>query len=477
MSENLNNEAEQNTEVLPEQETNNEQPQPNMAKTLSEVVPLDEDSFRKRLLNDLFTKPENSPEKIWLEEELSDWFESQGTPLNENSVEVDIDNADVHSEMWKKVYQDYLDTICYNVKTDSFSLNADKVNSAFETMYDFAAVQFANELSIGKIDKVIKARFETIPQLDEAYFVATIGRDLYGMMKSNEVKTSQIEVENKVQTLEDLHDVNVIDNEQMALGYHNIAIVLERMSRNKSEGSGTNKERLASYDYMNKALRLTADPQLIKTCYEYLPNTQSNKMLYVREACDRALLANDNDKTALYKIHTIYSKTLETEAKTAHFSSAFDENYSEALYHYQEAFNNANTKERKAKVLRNIAKLQKNCDKNASYVTRAELAEHYLTGKAKVRELLRLAADISKPEVKQALFESAANELIDSNEIKAGEKSLLLSNVIHNLRPLYGNDKTKLDNLDKLEKQHCVKPKHKEFSLARMSSKGHDYFS
>lgn len=66
MSENLNNEAEQNTEVLPEQETNNEQPQPNMAKTLSEIVPLDEDSFRKRLLNDLFTKPENSPEKSGL---------------------------------------------------------------------------------------------------------------------------------------------------------------------------------------------------------------------------------------------------------------------------------------------------------------------------------------------------------------------------------------------------------------------------
>lgn len=194
MSENLNNEAEQNTEVLPEQETNSEQPQPNMAKTLSEIEPLDEDVFRERLLNDLLSKPENSPEKIWLEEELSDWFESQGTPPNENN----IDNVDVHSEMWKKVYQDYLDTICYNVKTDSFSLNADKVNSAFETMYDFAAVRFANELSIGKMDKVIKARFETIPQLDEAYFVATIGRDLYGMMNSNEVKTSQIEVENKI---------------------------------------------------------------------------------------------------------------------------------------------------------------------------------------------------------------------------------------------------------------------------------------
>ena len=75
------------------------------------------------------------------------------------------------------------------------------------------------------------------------------------------------------------------------------------------------------------------------------------------------------------------------------------------------------------------------------------------------------------------MYESASNYLIDSAEIKIGEKSLLLSNVIHNLRPLYGNDKTKLDNLDKLEKQYCTKPENKEFSLLRASSKGNDYFN
>ncbi len=472
MSEDLNNATEQNAEE--QQEQNNEQPQPNVAQNINEIEPLDEDVFREKLLQDLFTKPENSPEKIWLDDEVREWFESQGTPLNDNSLDMEVD---IHSEIGEKIYQDYLDTICYKVKTDTFSLNADKVNSAFETLYEFAAVQFASEISTGKMDKVIRARLETIPQLEETYVVATIGRDLYGMMNSDAASTSQIEVENKVQTLEDLHDVNIIDNEQMALGYHNIAIVLERMSRNKNEGLGANKERLASYDYMSKALRLTADPQLIKTCYEYLPNTQNKKMQYVREACDRALVANDGDKTALYKIHTIYSKTLEIENNTSHFTLVSDENYAEAMYHYQEAFANANTKERQAKVLRNMAKLQKNADKAASYVTRAELAEHYLTGKAKVRELLRLASDVSKPETKQALYESAANELIDSAEIKNGEKSLLLSNVIHHLRPLYGNNKTKLDNLDKLEKQYCTKPKNKEFSLLRASSKGNDYFN
>lgn len=174
MSEDLNNATEQNAEE--QQEQNNEQPQPNVAQNINEIEPLDEDVFREKLLQDLFTKPENSPEKIWLDDEVREWFESKGTPLNDNSLDMEVD---IHSEMGEKIYQDYLDTICYKVKTDTFSLNADKVNSAFETMYDFAAVRFANELSIGKMDKVIKARFETIPQLDEAYFVATIGRDLY----------------------------------------------------------------------------------------------------------------------------------------------------------------------------------------------------------------------------------------------------------------------------------------------------------
>ena len=61
MSEDLNNATEQNAEE--QQEQNNEQPQPNVAQNINEIEPLDEDVFREKLLQDLFTKPENSAEK------------------------------------------------------------------------------------------------------------------------------------------------------------------------------------------------------------------------------------------------------------------------------------------------------------------------------------------------------------------------------------------------------------------------------
>ena len=74
------------------------------------------------------------------------------------------------------------------------------------------------------------------------------------------------------------------------------------------------------------------------------------------------------------------------------------------------------------------------------------------------------------------MLECAVNELIDSEDIKAQEKSLLLKNVISKLRPLYGNDKEKLDNLANLEKKYCLKPKEEELLIVRVSSKGGDYF-
>ena len=88
---------------------------------------------------------------------------------------------------------------------------------------------------------------------------------------------------------------------------------------------------------------------------------------------------------------------------------------------------------------------------------------------------MRLSDEVGKKELKPVLLECAVNELIDSEGIQAQEKSLLLKNVISKLRPLYGNNKEKLDNLAKLEKKYCLKPK-EELLIVRVSSKGGDYF-
>lgn len=90
---------------------------------------------------------------------------------------------------------------------------------------------------------------------------------------------------------------------------------------------------------------------------------------------------------------------------------------------------------------------------------------------------MKLSLEAKQPNIKAALLESAANELIDSNTLKAEEKSLLLSNVIHNLRPLYGENKEKLANLQKIEQKYCKKEEKRDFMVGRLSSKGNDYFN
>ena len=40
----------------------------------------------------------------------------------------------------------------------------------------------------------------------------------------------------------------------------------------------------------------------------------------------------------------------------------------------------------------------------------------------------------------------------------------------------YYDEKEKLDNLAKLEKKYCLKPKEEELLIVRVSSKGGDYF-
>lgn len=438
---------------------------------IDNVPPLDVEMFQQKTMSDLFNKPDNTPEKQWLYQQINDYLQAG------SFTEEDAHN--LNHPVYNEIYQNYLNDLTYDIKSDVFSLDADKVNSAIEKLQNLACMQFAGNLESAKqFDKVMRIRLSSVPQLEYAFETAVVGRDIFNMINSssNSVAT-QIEVENKVQSLEDLHDYNIIDNEQMAFGYHNIAILMEQLSRKKSDRMGNNNEQLASYDYMGKALRLTSNPQLIKTCFEYLPDNMNKKMLFVREACDRALENYQNDSAALYKIHTLYGKSMTKEYVKSFLHTKNCSEYKETVYHYKEAFNYADSKEKKIKALRGLAKLQQHTEPEKAFEVRSVLAEQFLEGKTKVRELMKLSLEAKQPNIKAALLESAANELIDSNTLKAEEKSLLLSNVIHNLRPLYGENKEKLANLQKIEQKYCKKEEKRDFMVGRLSSKGNDYFN
>ena len=448
-------------------ETTNDE---NVVESISQIKPLEESQLRYKTLEFLFSTEEH---KKWLQDKLREFYEKG--ELNTDGVITGDD------EIGKKIYQDYMDELCENLKNNSLSLDADKINDSLQVVYKMLDMRLSGNEELNQQD-IIKAayrRVSEIPQLQETFEVVNIGYNIFNML--NRVSTSsgivsRIEVENKIQKLEDFHNANIVNDDQMAMGYHNIAILFENISAQKRDRMGDNNERLASYDYMGKALRLTSNPNLIKTCFEYLPNEMNKKMLFVREACDRVLAANKNDASTLLKIHTLYAKSLVSELNNVGFKiKNEDDYYSEASYHYYEALKYASTKDSKARVLRGLIKLQKNHPEKM-VKTKIMLAEQCLEGKAKVRELLRLSDDVKQKELKPILLESAINELIDSDGIKAQEKSLLLKNVISKLRPLYGDNKEKLDNLANIEKEYCLKPKEVELLITRVSSKGKDYF-
>ena len=260
----------EDTENLQEEKLNAEQQaEENNIPTIDNidnVPPLDVEMFQQKTMSDLFNKPDNTPEKQWLYQQINDYLQAG------SFTEEDAHN--LNHPVYNEIYQNYLNDLTYDIKSDVFSLDADKVNSAIEKLQNLACMQFAGNLESAKqFDKVMRIRLSSVPQLEYAFETAVVGRDIFNMINSssNSVAT-QIEVENKVQSLEDLHDYKIIDNEQMAFGYHNIAILMEQLSRKKSDRMGNNNEQLASYDYMGKALRLTSNPQLIKTCFEYLPD-------------------------------------------------------------------------------------------------------------------------------------------------------------------------------------------------------------
>mgnify|MGYP007115463248 FL=1 len=332
----------EDTENLQEEKLNAEQQaEENNIPTIDNidnVPPLDVEMFQQKTMLDLFNKPDNTPEKQWLYQQINDYLQAG------SFTEEDANN--LNHPVYNEIYQNYLNDLSYDIKSDVFSLDADKVNSAIEKLQNLACMQFASNLESAKqFDKVMRIRLSSVPQLEYAFETAVVGRDIFNMINSssNSVAT-QIEVENKVQSLEDLYDYKIIDNEQMAFGYHNIAILMEQLSRKKSDRMGNNNEQLASYDYMGKALRLTSNPQLIKTCFEYLPDNMNKKMLFVREACDRALENYQNDSAALYKIHTLYGKSMTKEYIKSFLHIKNYSEYKETVYHYKEAFNYADSK-------------------------------------------------------------------------------------------------------------------------------------
>ncbi len=446
--------------------------------TIDELLnaePLTVDELDLLIINTIMDLPAESEDLAWFYQRLDETF-GEEYDLEKNGIAL----ADPRTH---ELAQEYLDKRLKVIKDSTFSLNANTVNDAATEIFELAGLEVdMSNVPMSAQHKIMEHRLVNSPKLLQSFKVMTVSSDIFNMMNAaSQTMATRIEVENKVQQIEDFHAQGIIDNEQAAMGYHNLAMLYEYTEARKNSVSQTKQESRSAHDSLRKALSLTSNPSLIKICFDCLPDSTNNKMILVQEACDRALARPNNTPASLYKTHILYSKALLSEGKPKLYGKQSDNYIDEALYHYDEAYNNAETKERKEKVLRHIIKLQRVTDNNDGYIdARIKLAENFLTGKTKVRELMSISEACDDKEMKKFLMESAVNELIDTNTIKKEEKSLLLKNVIGQLEGMYDPnnkvDASKLEITKKLMKKHCAREGRKETFLIRASSRGHDYF-
>ena len=117
---------------------------------VDDIPPLEPKTFRLNLLKELLNKPQNTPEGQWLMDEFS--------ALNVAEKLSDGHIIDDEDPLFDKIYQDYLDDLSYTIKTDSFSLNADKVNLAIRKLQNLAAMNISEDSQIdnNKFDSLMK---------------------------------------------------------------------------------------------------------------------------------------------------------------------------------------------------------------------------------------------------------------------------------------------------------------------------------
>lgn len=465
--------AEKNIAKTPKKTTNSEEnADTNIKTSIADIPALSYSEFMNSIAEKFFSITEKDENVVWVANNMYETFGPEYSmedfakdfPKDKNTVDL--------------IYK-YKDLLIRNINEKSFSINADELNSGMSDFTKISNIEMdINSTTLENCYAVLNARTKNIPELQNSIDVYKIGRGIYDNLNSNTI-ISDIEIEDTVQKLNNFYNNDKIEAESLARAYHNIAMLFEKRARQNVNPLAYGTSMKHSYEYMRKSLALTCNINLIKTSYEYLPDNMDNKTALTMEACDRAIKKDYLDNEKMYQIHKMYGKLLTKSNVSDIFSSRRNKNMEEAIYHYKQAYEYTDSEEKKANTLRSISKLQKSYDKKEYLKTRTELATRYLSGKTKVRELISLSEEVKISEYKTFFLEGAVNEIVASAEIKNDEKSLLLKNVLTQLRPQYNEkeDASKLKVLDKMEKKFCQPKTEEKIVFTRISSNGKDIFS
>lgn len=394
----------------------------------------------------------------------------------ENEEQVQIVMPPLTEEDVDAMYdRDNLNETLGYIKEAALSMDSGDFDTAMNSFMNIIAVRVdLDKISKEQLDLIVEQRAQGIPEFMETYEVLSVGREFFSLHSRNSFLTN-IVIENLKRDVVDLYDRDIINNDQLAQGYHNIALLFEAYENTKSYYARGDSPQVA--EYMAKALSLTSNIELINTCINYMPEIGEKKVALIREACERALNSNRNqDDEARFSIYSIYAKSYISKNSSGVLNGKNRKDEETALIYYLEALKYARTDKDKIRTLHSIAKLQKKNDKQAYLATQLELTS-YLTGREKILELMTLSKNFEGRD-KTTLLESAVSELVDTSTIPEQERQIMWKNISSDLRTSYGNKKVKIDYLDELEQRYFKSKKQKMIKPKRMSSSlGNDYFT
>ncbi len=406
---------------------------------------------------------------------------------DKNTSVVVVENTDNNNPVSNKTQQLNLsareiNVILERIKNDSLSANPAYVINSLAIFNQLVGIDVdINEISIPELRGIVLQKTYKKPKMNYTFEVITLGNSFCNMANGQSPATIR-GIEELFQKARNLYNADILSNNQMAMAYHNIALIYSNIAKTNISGKGQNDAFNLANKYMVDALSLTDDIRLIKVCDAFLDDKTKNKNKILQNACDRALQKTSaRDAIDRFQIYTLYASTF--ESSTINVNKISDNEYRNekmAASYYKEALKYAVSEEDIMSTLRKIAAKQKAFDPRAYAKTKLTMIEN-LAGKRKVIELLKLAkATGINAKTKIKLLESATNELVDTRSIPKDEKNLLWGNIRNDLSELYGNSNRKINTLNKIESKFFRKTNEANIlpqRLNKRSSKGNNYFS
>jgi len=136
--------------------------------------------------------------------------------------------------------KDELRLILQEIKDEALSLDDNGYETALSSYMDLIGLRVDfSKLTPEQVDIVVDQRAGNIPELVSTYQVVMVGRN-FSALQTKQVSLTNKAIEDQKHSILALYSDKAIDDEQLALSYHNIALLYEAYESDKIPYKGKN---------------------------------------------------------------------------------------------------------------------------------------------------------------------------------------------------------------------------------------------